>query len=50
MAELLQVLKDRSRGHVRGVMYETAGTSLAAQQSQARRRAGRWFLGRAAKQ
>jgi len=48
MAELLQVLKDRSCGHVRGLMYELRVEFKA--HSAGSTKAGRWFLGQAAKQ
>ena len=46
MAELLQVLKDRSRGHVRGLMYELRDEFRAHNVGPTK--AGRWFLGGAA--
>lgn len=43
MGELLQVLKDRSRAHVRGLMYELRDENKA--HSLGSTKAGRWFLG-----
>ena len=48
MAELLQVLKDRSRGHVRGLMYELRDELRAYNIGPTK--AGRWFLGQAPKE
>lgn len=43
MGELIQVLKDRSRAHVRGLMYELRDENKA--HSVGSTKAGRWFLG-----
>ncbi|MBS0233460.1 MAG: putative DNA binding domain-containing protein [Proteobacteria bacterium] len=43
MAELLQVLKDRSRGHVKGLMNELRGEGRARNAGPTK--AGRWFQG-----